>query len=44
VFETEVEGEKVRVVPLYHPAAAIYNQALKGTLAEDFKVLQNLTK
>ncbi len=42
VFETEIEGEKVKIVPLYHPAAAIYNQHLLDTLKEDFKTLQNL--
>lgn len=42
VFEAEINGEQVKVVPLYHPAAAIYNQKLKDTLLEDFKVLKNL--
>lgn len=42
VFETEIEGKKVKVVPLYHPAAAIYNQHLLDTLREDFKVLTKL--
>jgi uracil-DNA glycosylase family 4 len=32
----------ITIVPLYHPAAAIYNQALKATLLEDFKVLSEL--
>lgn len=44
VLETEIEGVKVKVVPLYHPAAAIYNNKLMETLFEDFKVLANLTK
>jgi uracil-DNA glycosylase len=42
VFETELSYGKVRVVPLYHPAVAIYNQASKETLKEDFKVLKTL--
>lgn len=42
VFDTEIEGEKVKVVPLYHPAAAIYNQDLMKTLEADFKVLKEL--
>lgn len=42
VFETEVEEEGVKVVPLFHPAAAIYNQALRPTLQEDFQVLKTL--
>jgi DNA polymerase len=40
VFETEIAGEKVKVVPLYHPAVAIYNQHEKETLMEDFKILK----
>ena len=31
-----------KFVPLYHPAAAIYNQHLLDTLKEDFKVLKTL--
>lgn len=40
VFDTEIGGEKVRVVPLYHPAAAIYNQKLLETLKSDFQILK----
>ena len=32
----------VKVVPLYHPAAAIYNQSLKDTLRKDFQILKSL--
>src|SRR3989344_3313374 len=35
-------ADKFKVVPLYHPAAAIYNQHLLDTLKEDFKVLKTL--
>ncbi len=28
------------IIPLYHPAAAIYNQSLKETLLQDFKALE----
>jgi DNA polymerase len=42
VFETEIEGEKVRVVPLFHPAAAIYNRELLATLEADFQVLAKI--
>ncbi len=38
VFETE----GFKFIPLYHPAAAIYNQQLIGTLKEDFKALASL--
>ena len=32
----------ITIVPLYHPAAAIYNQLLKETLKEDFAVLKTI--
>jgi len=41
VFEVEGSYGKIKIIPLYHPAAAIYNQHLKGTLLEDFKVLKD---
>ncbi len=31
-----------KLVPLFHPAAAIYNQRLKPSLFEDFKILKTL--
>lgn len=31
----------VVVVPLYHPAAALYNGSLRETLFEDFKIIKN---
>ncbi|MDO8569409.1 MAG: uracil-DNA glycosylase [bacterium] len=31
-----------KLVPLYHPAAAIYNQHLLDTLKKDFEVLKNI--
>lgn len=43
IFDTTMPwGDRVKVVPLYHPAAAIYNQHLKSTLLEDFKILANI--
>jgi uracil-DNA glycosylase family 4 len=42
VFDAELPYGIVKFVPLYHPAAAIYNQKLKGTLIEDFKVLKTV--
>ena len=42
VFEVEMDWGKVKVVPLYHPAAAIYNQELLKTLETDFQVLREI--
>ncbi|MBI2065672.1 MAG: uracil-DNA glycosylase [Candidatus Zambryskibacteria bacterium] len=36
------QGQTFKFIPLYHPAAAIYNQHLLETLREDFKVLKTL--
>ncbi len=33
---------EVAVIPLYHPAAALYNGGMRGTLAEDFKVIKGV--
>ncbi len=30
-----------RIIPLYHPAVAIYNNSTKETLKKDFKILQS---
>ena len=40
VFEIPASYGIIRVVPLYHPAAAIYNNSLKETLKKDFAVLK----
>lgn len=42
VFDTEIAGEKVKIVPLYHPAVALYDGSKRGELLEDFKVLKSL--
>lgn len=39
-LEGEASWGKIKIIPLYHPAAAIYTRALKGTLLEDFKVVK----
>jgi DNA polymerase len=41
VFEVKTSYGRVCLVPLYHPAAAIYNQSLLGTLKKDFEVLKS---
>lgn len=38
-IEVEFESRKILVIPLFHPAAAIYDQNLKDTLFADFKIL-----
>jgi len=40
IYKLQSLTDNLSIVPLYHPAAAIYRQQLKDTLFEDFKVLQ----
>lgn len=42
VFEIEIGKKIIKVIPLYHPAATIYNQHLLSALQEDFKILKTL--
>ncbi len=39
-YEAKASYGMVTIVPLYHPAAAIYNQHLKGTLKKDFEIMK----
>ncbi len=50
---TQLHGKKlsfdagdgtITIVPLYHPAVALYNSNTKNTLMEDFKVLREVSK
>lgn len=43
-FETEASYGKIIIVPLYHPAVAIYNSNTKDELKKDFQVLKQFNK
>ena len=43
-YEARAAYGKVTIIPLYHPAAAIYNQSLKGTLKTDFQIIKDHAK
>lgn len=40
VLDAHVSYGPIKVIPLYHPAVAVYNSTTKGTLIEDFQVLK----
>lgn len=40
IFLAKTSYGQVNVVPLYHPAVAVYNSNTKGELLEDFKALK----
>lgn len=35
-YDIELGGSKLLIIPLYHPAAALYNGSLRQTLIDDF--------
>ena len=37
------ENVKINILPLYHPAAALYNGALRQTLFNDFLIIKKIT-
>ena len=41
IFTSERILGYFKIIPLYHPAVAIYNQNMKSILKEDLKVLKN---
>lgn len=41
-FTTRVGKTEVKVVPLYHPAVAVYNRKQLDTLKQDFEILKGL--
>ena len=40
-FEAETSYGKAAIIPLYHPAVAVYNRESKGTLENDFQILKD---
>ncbi len=42
VFEVKNLSGKFFIIPMYHPAAALYNPNLRGVLEEDFKTLKDV--
>jgi len=40
IFEANTSYGKIKIIPLYHPAAAIYNRASLDTHKKDFQVLK----
>ena len=42
VFDITFDDIKVRVIPTYHPAAALYNPKLKADLEKDFNFIRSV--
>ena len=41
VFDSNASYGIVKVVPLYHPAVALYQNSLKEQMFKDFEILKN---
>jgi len=39
IFEAKTSYGKIKIIPLYHPAAALYQNSLKEQMFKDFKLL-----
>jgi DNA polymerase len=44
VFEANAEYGDIKIVPMFHPAAALYSAENKKWMEEDFKYLRNILK
>ena len=42
IYKAKASYGPIMIIPLYHPAAAIYNRSLKGTLLKDFSVFKKI--
>lgn len=43
-IKSPVSGKIFNILPLYHPAAALYNGGMRGILADDFKKIPEIIK
>ena len=44
IFEAETEFDKIKLIPLYHPAVACYHSEMLNVLKDDFRKLRNVLK
>lgn len=44
VHQVHIDGDAFMIIPLYHPAAALYNGSLRATLIEDFMRVPEIIK
>jgi len=42
IFDVKVSFGSVKIIPLYHPAASIYNRTTLDDLKKDFKILKKI--
>jgi DNA polymerase len=42
IFDKEINGNKVKVVPIYHPAAVLYRPQLWDEFEKDFNIVKSI--
>lgn len=42
VFDAKTSYGKIKIIPFYHPASALYNGSMRDVLKKDFEVLKNI--
>lgn len=42
IYEATTNYGKIKIIPLYHPAVAVYNSHTKDILTKDFELLKNI--
>lgn len=40
IFEAKTDYRTIKIIPLYHPAVAVYNSNMKEALKKDFEILK----
>ncbi len=40
IYEAKTSYGKIKIIPFYHPAAALYNGGMRNTLKKDFEILK----
>lgn len=40
IFDTKINKKDIKIIPLYHPAVAVYNRNMIDILKKDFKLLK----
>ena len=42
IYEAKTSYGKIKIIPLYHPAAALYNGGMRNILKKDFEILKKI--
>ena len=43
VFDVKTSYSRIKIVPLYHPAVALYQNSMKAQMFKDFEIISEFT-